>query len=126
MSTKKVKDAKISSNHTSLIEPAVKLIHTLIGHEDIRRVTPGRIQSNIKRRSGEIRVKIALINGGVLLTVVGNKAVQEVRIYTNNQQEIMEFAAITARSEGFHILFSEHDKREHRERSPSKKRRKLR
>ncbi|HAO64838.1 TPA: hypothetical protein DCQ44_02550 [Candidatus Taylorbacteria bacterium] len=73
--------------HTTLIEAAETLVDFASSQVEVTRVALGIIRPIQHGAQGKFRVKFAEINGGILLTVRGNTAAQEVRIYTSNIPE---------------------------------------
>ena len=101
---------KISGDHTTFIEAAQAVIREVVRLDSVRRVTPGFIQSGLKKtQTGVPSFKITMGDGCVKLLVRQAISVQEVYIYTSNVQETTELVARTARDLDYDIHF---DKRE--------------
>jgi len=125
MSKDHVQSNKISSNHTTLIEPAAVLMKEIVKMNTVRRVVPGMIISGLDTlRNFAANVKISKQEWGVELHVRSKIAVQEVRIYGDDPQYIAEMVARTARNEGYHIYFNKREVSEVQQRPPHLKKRK--
>ena len=73
---------KMGGKHTTVIDAAQPIVDLAQKMSEVMKVSAGFITSGIK--TGQQRVKIKKIVGGLLLVVRGNISIQEIRVYTND------------------------------------------
>jgi len=77
-----VSGAKISDNHTTVVEDAGPLVNFLHKDPRVRKIVPGKIESSCGvSGSGPNRLKIVDQEGCVLLAVSGSSSHQQLRVY---------------------------------------------
>ena len=97
--------AAVSRSHTTWTEASALLLEhvRLIPH--VSKIACGIIRANAG--PGQRRVKMTEERGGILLTIRGNLAVQEMRLYApvEKMQDVKLAVARTIRNLGFHLSF---------------------
>ncbi len=85
---------KISKSHTTLIEPAEKIIKKISKLEEVKKITLGPIVSVKNKNSKKIRAKLKKNKTSLELKVVGNFSVQTFYIFSEKldlaEREILE------------------------------------
>jgi hypothetical protein len=80
-----VSGSKISDNHTTIIEDAEPVVTFLHKDPRVRKILPGKINSQCGiSGSGPVRMKIIDQDGCLLLAVSGSSSHQEIRVYLKN------------------------------------------
>lgn len=78
---------KSGGSHTTLIDAAVPVVRAAAKLSKVKRIAPGFIKPT-PGKTGLRRVDFERINGGLLVKVRGNTAIQEIRIYTDYPDEV--------------------------------------
>ncbi len=92
-------------NHTTIIETASHVLDHAALMEEVKRISPGVIRPTDQGAHGKFRVKFADIVGGLLLTIRGNNAAQEVRVYTSDPNKTRTELCRYCLSKGISIAF---------------------
>lgn len=101
----KAKGPKIK-NHTTLIDAAEDLVKAATRIPEVSRVVPGFIKTGIKAlHHHQNRVKITHQEGCIVLVVRGRISVQEIRVYADDTQIVLEKLAREALEQDFQIEF---------------------
>jgi len=105
-----ISGAKISDNHTTVIDDAAPLVKFLHKDPRVRKIVPGKINSECGvSGGGPNRLKIIDQEGCLLLAISGSSSHQEVRVYLkdieNQRQPVTESLEDFARSEEFQVDF---------------------
>lgn len=105
-----ISGAKISNNHTTVIEDAVPLVAHAQKDPRVRKIVPGKINSECGvSGSGPNRLKVIDQEGCILLAVSGSSSHQEVRIYLKNiekhRKPVKDTLVEQAEEEGFTVDF---------------------
>jgi hypothetical protein len=85
-----MKSKKLGGSHTTLIEAAeiaVRMVEKIPG---VTKISPGFITAGLRSANGKLRIKITQFKGGLLLSIRGNTAEQEVRVYSQDSKRVME------------------------------------
>jgi hypothetical protein len=77
---------KITGSHTTVIPAAEKLIDFLQKQKIVNKISIGFIKHGI--RNGRHSIKIMQMNSGLLLKIRGSASIQEIRVYTNKEDEL--------------------------------------
>jgi hypothetical protein len=86
-----VSGAKISDNHTTVIEDAGDLVNFLHKDPRVRKIVPGKIKSSCGvSGSGPNRMKIIDQEGCLLLAVSGSSSHQQLRVYLKDTESKRE------------------------------------
>lgn len=102
---------KQRGKHTSLIDLAAKAIKSISSLPEINGISPGFISTGINRKNNIPTLKITNGQGYILLTAIQKNSKQEIKIYTNNFQQI-KLALIKWTKENRYILrFKNQDKK---------------
>jgi hypothetical protein len=105
-----VSGAKISDNHTTVIEAASGLVTFLHKDPRVRKIVPGKINSECGvSGSGPNRLKIIDQDGCIMLAISGSSSHQEIRVYLKDietqREAVKENLQSCARDEGFEVDF---------------------
>ena len=77
--------ARISGKHTSLIPLAYEVATELLRSEEVDKISPGIITTSVRNLGGNLRIKIVPERSNILLRVRDNGALQEVRVFGDNE-----------------------------------------
>jgi hypothetical protein len=80
---------KFTSSHTSAIPASWKVVDFLSSLPEVKKISLGIIKAG-KFSGGKRYIKLKKRRGGFLMTVRGNSSIQEIAIYTNSQDELIE------------------------------------
>lgn len=97
--------SKFGGDHSTLIDLAAELADIAVRLPEVKRISPGFIQSGQSVTGGDRRVKFADMNGGLLLKVRQSRSVQEIRILTDQLHVVRLALARAARDMGVSISF---------------------
>ncbi len=88
---KKIKRAggKFTASHTSAIPASCKVLDFLSSLPEVKKISLGIIKAG-KFSGGKRYIKLKKRRGGFLMTVRGNSSIQEIGIYTNSQEKLIE------------------------------------
>jgi len=105
-----VSGAKISDNHSTIIESAVPLVVCAKKDPRVRTIVPGKINSECGvSGSGPNRLKIIDQDGCILLAISGSSSHQEIRVYLKDieikREAVKKNLQSCARDEGFQVDF---------------------
>ncbi len=77
---------KITKSHSTAIDESISLIKLIEKNPYIKKITLGVITPGL--RSGNKRLKVFPIRGGIKAVIRGNSSIQELYIYTDEPQII--------------------------------------
>jgi len=92
---------KITGSHTTVIPAAEKIVDLLQKNVMVQKISVGFIKHGIK--NGRQAIKIMEMDSGLLLKVRGTASIQEIRVYTNNQEKITEALKIFANKNHYRV-----------------------
>jgi hypothetical protein len=82
---------KITSKHTSTIEPVAVLVDYLKGKEEVSKIVLGIIATpKTSRKSATKAIKILQEPAGLLLRVTQKNTIQELRVYSDNKEAVCD------------------------------------
>ncbi len=96
---------KFSGNHTTLIPAACTVADIASACSQVRNISPGYIKAGLNSVSGDRRVKITDIPGGLFLSVRDNTSHQELYVYADDIQATRTAIARGARNCRLNISF---------------------
>ena len=96
---------KFGGSHTTLIPLAELLADIAAGEDEVTNVVPGFIKAGLRSVSGQRRVKITDVIGGVLLSIRDNTSHQEVRVYTTDIHKTKLALSKATRNNDVHLCF---------------------
>lgn len=79
---------KIKGRHTTIIPAAEKIVDTLSKNPTVKKISVGFIKHGIK--SGKHAIKVSEMESGLLLKIRGTASIQEIRVYTNEKENIKD------------------------------------
>ncbi len=98
---------KFGGSHTSYIPLAEVLVDIVAGYQDVVKISAGFIKAGLPSVSGQRRVKLADIQGGVLLSIRDNTSHQEVWVYTSDVSKTKRSMSQMIREKKIHLSFGE-------------------
>jgi len=95
---------KITSKHTSTIEPVALLVDFLKTKDVTNKIVLGIITSpKTSRKSSTKSIKILEESAGVLIRVTQKTTLQEFRIYTDSKSELIDLIDTFAKGKGWEV-----------------------
>lgn len=95
---------KYTSNHTTIIDASAELVDFANDHILVDKITLGIIKPIPGSRGGFVkRIKCIQEPACLFVKVRGNKAIQELRLFSNNISEFEKELKKFAKSQGFEI-----------------------
>lgn len=98
---------KFGGSHTSFIPLAEVLVDIVAGYQNVIKISAGFIKAGLPSVSGQRRVKLADIQGGILLSIRDNTSHQEVRVYTSDISETKRTMSQMIRERRIRLSFGE-------------------
>ena len=95
---------KVQGRHTTIIPAAEKIVDTLSKNPDVKKITAGFIKHGIK--SGKHAIKVSEMESGLLLKIRGTASIQEIRIYTNEKEEVTDSLKTYSEKNNLQIILS--------------------
>jgi hypothetical protein len=89
MGKQKWQGKKHAGSHTTLIGAAELIVRAAEKMQEVKKISPGYITAT-PGILGKRGVKCVFMTGGLKVTVRGNAAVQEIRIYTDVPQKVQQ------------------------------------
>jgi hypothetical protein len=93
---------KKGGDHSTIIEPARRFVSRIAGEDSVARISPGFIASG-KMPNGKRLLRIIEERGSLLLSVRGESAHQEIRIFTKNSVAAKTAIVAAAKAENFEV-----------------------
>lgn len=103
---KKRSGGKFRGTHTTLNDLAEKVVDIIERLDQVSGISIGVLESGKGVAGGTQKVKIVKMLGGVLLTVRQSRSVQELRVYGQDVQKMMEAVARGLRNNDIRIHFT--------------------